>query len=345
MNQPQLISFNYNRKFGVEIELNSFDRRNFKLNPLRKGESPIGSSYIANLITNTLKQRVDINRWGNNHNNSTWIVKPDSSCGIEVCSKVYKGWIGLKEICKVVDVFSKDPNVLIDKRCSLHVHIDVSDCSILQVATILSYWIKCEHLFMDSVPSHRKNNSYCQFIGSSPVFQHGDNLSARELISKLDNKYYSVNAYHYARNSRKTIEFRIGDQFGCRDPIMVKNWVKLLVHFVEITKNLNYPRMNDLNDPWSGLLWLDPKDIFRLLMFSEEYELSSGMQQVRNWFLARIAVNTKSTLDLWSDPARRAAKEEIMQIINDLGLDVENLYLELFPGNNFEMVFSEQLAR
>ena len=40
------------RKFGVEIELNSFDKRDFKLNPLAMNEFPKGMDYIANLIRN-----------------------------------------------------------------------------------------------------------------------------------------------------------------------------------------------------------------------------------------------------------------------------------------------------
>ena len=101
MDTTEFFGFDYSRRFGVEIELNSMDGRN---RPLGKN-NPVGADHIANLISRSLKKTAKITKWHHTHNNEFWVVKPDSSCGIEVCSPVSKGWKGLKEICHVVEEF------------------------------------------------------------------------------------------------------------------------------------------------------------------------------------------------------------------------------------------------
>ena len=166
------LSFNSSRRFGVEIELNSSDNRDFQEFPLASGELPEGIYDIANMITNHLGEKTLVKGWHSTHHNDGWVLKPDRSCGIEVCSPVSKGWEGIKSICNVVDLFEKTPQILADGRCSLHVHVDVSDCATEEVAKILYWWIKCESVFLDSVPFSRKKNRYCQCIGMTDLFEH-----------------------------------------------------------------------------------------------------------------------------------------------------------------------------
>src|SRR5581483_10670413 len=98
------LQFLYCRPIGVEIEINSFD--GFSATPQNK--SPAGIHYVANLIAETLGEYVEVRDWGSTHWYRTyghWVLKPDNSCGIEVCSPVTQGWYGLRKICRIIEVF------------------------------------------------------------------------------------------------------------------------------------------------------------------------------------------------------------------------------------------------
>jgi hypothetical protein len=304
------------RKFGVEIELNSFDQRDFKKNPLGRNEQPEGMEYIADIIK-SLGLPVKIQGWQHNHNNDEWVCKPDSSCGIEVCSPVSSD---LVDILKFVDCLSQDQNIRVDDRCSLHVHIDVKDCVFasnfnknydfeksIDLASILAWWIKCEPVFFDSFPKSRKLNKYCQCIGISDVFKSDDNVSPSLIIKNLgESKYFSANVYHLKKGSRASIEFRLADHFACIDSHFLNNWVNLLIHFIDRAIFVGLP---------NSFCWLNPKEVFDFLDFN-----NSGKEEVRNWFLARIITNIKSDISYWNS-FRNVAFLEVNEILNELQLD------------------------
>lgn len=355
MDEPGRLAFDYARRFGLEIELNALDGRDFKKQPLQKGELPEGSEYIGIKITELLGKPVDICRWHHTHDNAVWVIKPDSSCGLEVCSPVSKGWVGLKEICQVVELFRTDPRIKADARCSLHVHVDVSDMCQKQtdrggnpifggriqptdaLGTVLAYWVKCEPVFLDSVPAPRKRNRYCQCIGMCDVFDHEAVYSPQDIIQRLgQQKYFTINTFHLVQHKRTAIEFRIVENEGCRDPYLVKNWVRLLVHFIEVAKRHPFPRPYEKGDRWSSLLWLDPEDVMTLLGFVGGYELSRGLEQTRNWFLARLNKNLSSPLSgVWSEQGRSISRMQIDRMVSNLGLK-ETINEWLCPTQNRE---------
>lgn len=341
MDSVKPLSFKYERAYGAEIELNSFDNRDFKTNPLKGDELPEGIYDLADEVREKLGFPTSVHGWQATHNNKDWRFKPDSSCGIEICSPVLRGWNGLKEICQVVDLISSHPRVLLDDRCSFHVHIDLSDCNHDVIAKILAYWVKCESVFLDSVPSKRKRNRYCQQIGISSLFEHDKNYSSDDIIHRLGSvKYYTVNCYHYAKGSRTTIEFRIAEGEGCRDSVMAKNWIRLLVHFVEMAKQRPWPAKYSPSDPWSSLLWLDPEEVMELLGFDGSYPLSKGLEQTRNWFLARLHKNSANTGmgGIWSEQARQIAKNQVERIVNKLGIEQQIDEL-LIPSDKAKAVY------
>jgi len=291
------LDLNYLRRFGAEIEINAFDGRNRPLNH-GEGKYPEGTYYVANLIQKVLKKPVKIHKWAYDHNNDAWIIKPDSSCGIEICTPVQKGWFGVQEICKVIDELACNRKINADDRCSFHVHIDVSDLTEQQVATIITWWVKCEPVFMDSVPQSRKRNQYCQLLGQSEIFDRieDDFYTSDNLIRKLGNcKYFTINTYHYYNNKRKTIEFRIMDSDACLDPFLAKNWIRLLIHFIEMSLRKGMPDSYFSGNPWSGYCWLDPKDVFEFLGLNGKYQLSQGLNQVKSWFIERLYLNCSHT--------------------------------------------------
>ena len=300
------------RRFGVEIEINTLDG-SVKRPDTEHGEIALGADLLAHIVHKTTGDRVEVQHWDYIHNNKDWIIKHDISCGMEINSPVLKGWTGLKKLIQVVDMISKS-SLNADERCSLHVHINIADLNKRQLASVIAYYIKCEHVLFDSFPDHRKSNRYCQFLGMSDMFSHDQYLDAGDLINKVSNtKYYSLNTYHFMRGGgftennqrRLSVEIRMAENKGCIDPFFVKNWVRLLLHFFDVTKSLPLPYNYIDGDPWSGLLWLDTPDVFRLLGFDNEDQLSNGMKQVRGWFISRLKENTLCELPgIWSKAGR-----------------------------------------
>lgn len=313
------LNLDYLRRFGVEIEVNSFDMLNRPVG-YEDGKLPEGIHYIGNLVQKTTSEKVLIHKWGNDHHNDVWIVKPDASCGMEICTPVLKGLNGINRTCKVVEALGQDSKISSDGRCSFHVHIDVSDLSDQQLASVITWWVKCEAVFMDSVPLARKKNQYCQFIGLTDIFEHVEDrfLAPEYLFKRIGHcKYYSINTFHFMKKNRKTIEFRIMDNICCLNADMAKNWIKLVLHFVERAIHYGMPLEYIPNNRWSGYCWLDPIDVFEFLGFGvDQYDLSPDAQKVRDWFLSRLKSNVKnsSLIGILSDKGRKIAQEQIKQL-------------------------------
>lgn len=351
MDLPEIIDFNYNRRFGVEVEVNAMDKRDFQLNPLdrKAGEYPNGIHYVADVVMKTLKKPVRVGSWHHTHNNyEDWIIKPDRSCGIEICSPAEKGWMNISNIETVINAIGKDERIPVDDRCAFHVHVNVADSVIFntvrntfcstntyegsdKLASIIGFWIKCEPVFMDSVPPSRKRNRYCQCIGLTDLFHCHKNYHVDALIRKLGHhKYFSLNTFHLNARNRSTIEFRITGREACVDGYLAKNWIRLLIHFVDMSRKLSIIPYEKGNR-WSSLLWLDPKDVMEVLRFMEP-GLPEELKETRNWFLARILTNINSSLPgIWSSSFRRESRKQVLEIISELGYKEEDILLYLKP--------------
>jgi hypothetical protein len=331
------INLNCLRRFGSEIEINAFDFRNRPVGH-NEGRMPEGTHYIANLVQKSSGKIVKIHKWSYDHNNSNWIIKPDSSCGIEICTPVLKGWVGLMETCRVIDALGNDNKVHADDRCSFHVHVDVSDLSEQELATVITWWIKCEPVFMDSVPINRKRNQYCQLLGQSEIFENvEDGFHPNDyLIRRLGScKYYTINTYHYHNNKRKTIEFRIMDGDCCLDPWISKNYIRLLLHFIDRALKHGMPSSYYPGDKWSGYCWLDPRDVFDFLGFNEKHVLSPACKQVHEWFLDRLHMNCNYSHNhgIMGNNARRYAYKEIEDLCaeyGDININHDDIFSDKF---------------
>lgn len=336
----EVLSFNSLRRFGVELEINAFDMRNRPIG-YEEGRLPEGIHYIGNVVRDITNERVLIHKWGNDHHNDCWVVKPDGSCGMEVCTPVMKGWRRLMDLCRVIDGFARDKKITSDSRCSLHVHVDVSDLNEAQIAAVISWWIKSEAVFMDAVPVKRKRNQYCQFLGQTDIFDDIEDglFSPEVLLKKVGHcKYYTVNTFHYQNKKRKTIEFRIMDNECCLDSWSAKNWVRLILHFVERSVMRGTPVDYEFGNKWSGYNWLDPIDVFDLLGFlPDQYMVSPGLQQVRSWFLNRmLRYGRNSELKgVMSDRGRRIAIAQVDELLSYFPIEqpcAEAVYSERFKA-------------
>ena len=337
-----IIELKSKRKFGVEFEVNSFDNRDFIKFPLNKDlqELPYGSYEIANLISNNISKKTVVKTFERTHNNNFWVVKPDRTCGIEICSPVLTKR-SINKICKLCDLFKKDKNIIADERCSFHVHVEIFDKKyddILEMNKIffkiISYWIKFEAVFLDSVPEQRKMNPYCKSIGLSGIFDyyyHNNDLYLYNVIKKLgEHKYYTINCFQYfSIRKRNTIEFRIAENNACIDSKFAKNWVKLLLHFVECA--IQAPDILPYNgDPRTGFCWLDLLDLVEFLKLSNNYNISKELKEVRNWFIARIfknVTNNNKMNNVWSIGTRKNTLNQLSFLKKEFGIKDFEKYL------------------
>lgn len=193
---------------------------------------------------------------------------------------------------------------------------------------------------MDAMPDNRKNNRYCQYIGLCDWITSESKLTPVQLIQMLGtHKYLSANTFHLAKSQRPTIEFRLAEGECCLNSYNLKNWVRLIIHFIERAKVAPTPPAYQQGNPWSSYCWLDPMEVLELLGWSGQCVLSSGMEQVRSWFLARILKHLGQTsVYSMSAAARCIAYEQVSQMAHAQELSLHNI---LEPSNMEEAVYGE----
>jgi hypothetical protein len=336
------LSFKSDRPFGTELEILAFDGKNHA--PGGDIDKPIGTDYVILLIKNNADENVEWRTYEHTDNNDYWVVKPDVSCGLEVCSPIYQNWRGIKKVCKIVCAFSNDEKIRVDNRCSVHVHVDVSDLTDEQVASIVVHWIKCEAVFIDMMPDCRKFNRYCQLLYAKDNFDTDIYLNPREIIAAIGNiKHYTANTDQWRRTGgkRRSLEFRIVEGEGCKNPYLMKNWLRLILHFVEMSSRRPLPCPYRSGDQWSWICMLDTADVFRVLGFYPgQYRLSSGLTQTRNWMIARLCKH----IDKTNYGPRWKSRLELYDIIdilrqNSAMIDLEN---NLSPTDLDEALYGEK---
>ena len=225
----------FERMIGVEIELNSLDNRDFLKNPLLRGEMPFGIDRISGLIS-SIGLESEIHGWQYDHANKKWCCKPDSSCGIEICSPVLR-FSELDQIFDVLDALAKHDEITTDNRCSFHVHVDLSQD---EIASVLAWWIKCEHVFIDFATSNRKNNRYCRGVGLTSALNADDPVLPPVLFKKMSDKYLTANCFHFFNQKRSSVEFRLAE--GTKNSEFASNWIALIFCFIDACKEEGIPK-------------------------------------------------------------------------------------------------------
>lgn len=245
-------------RFGVEIELDALDGRDFSLNPLSQGEMPKGYDLVASAVSG-LGLEVEAHGWRHNHNNSIWVCKPDSSCGIELCSPVLEER-RIDELLVVVDALNAMPELTSGPNCALHVHVDVTPLlsgppeSSDNLCSVLAWWVKCEPVMLDSVPGRRKNSRFCRCIGMTDLFGHDERVIPCMAVSKMSDKYLTLNTHHMVARKRSSIEFRMLE--GTKNASLVRSWVEFVLNFVRRASAAGAP---------DDYRWVEAADVHRLI--------------------------------------------------------------------------------
>lgn len=288
------------RRFGVEIEYNSFDKLDRSLG---ENDLPTGIYQFAKTIKENLKSNVDVAKWHYTNDNKNWVIKPDSSCGLEVCTPVLQGVNGLNSLGSAIEALAANKKITADERCSFHVHVEISDYSTQDIIGLFRTWICNEIFFYLLTTPKRWLNCYCQPLGFSFPIEVVENMNLQEIFDLLGNyKYYAINFFHYKKGKRKTVEYRVVGNHACLDPVDAQMWCKLFLIFTHQVKCDSYGFQRK---PLKYFVATDTLRFLNLKYFSKDKELIY-------WLIERLnsLCNTKTLFD--NNNNRRYIWEEII---------------------------------
>jgi hypothetical protein len=230
-----------------------------------------------------------------------WVCKPDASCGIEVCTPVLeRGRWG--DVERVLEALSKDP-IEFDESCSVHVHVDFdspdNSWSSERLCSLLSWWVKFEHIFVDFAVPWRKVNKYCKCIGETFLFDHDEKVSLPRAFSKLSDKYLTMNTFHMFNRRRSSVEFRLLE--ATKDFSLVEKWVKIIHSFVDSCKK---------NAPPENYTWADPEDFFSFVSMDDDLKV---------WMLERLISNSPKKPSFFASENSSASEYFRIKSLRDFG--------------------------
>lgn len=309
------------RRFGVEIETSNTFTKN-KVKTILSGLS-CRDSFIT--------------KYQLSGDSDSWHIKDDATCGpegregpkgVEIASFVGKNITDLRHISDTAAGLYKAGS-RVNENCGLHVHAEARDLTIDQVATLVAYWLKIEPIISASMPSHRRDNSYCEMLCKK--FSNKDflnlllkNKTKKEEVWQFfrpeDLNYYenkdrrlTLNLVNYARaiqNSslhRKTLELRWPE--GTLNKSDIHCWVIFFLNFIETCKNIPLPQnlqSANLEDTLTYLGLNHDKHFF--------YIFSEDLHNTKTWFLERLIKNGEDKL----------VKNKAKKILNAMWFPIRN---------------------
>lgn len=187
-----------------------------------------------------------------------WILKTDASTECELCTPISTKQ-DLPKICRVIrDIDKLCPKIT--KNDSFHVHVSAAG---IDPKKIVSLWLVIEQPIIECFPKHRKQR-YCSGGYAARLIESTN--TSKNVASILDRgmaiaeeHHSALSLYHY--ESRKTVEFRIGE--GTTDPWFVENWVTFCLQFIKSVNNIDPFDILRRKVGKAGRLYCE--DIFKIL--------------------------------------------------------------------------------
>ncbi len=221
------------RKFGVEIETNT----NLSKSELKK---KLKNRGLAVKVTHSYQSS----------NGTTWDIKNDSSCGYEIASPILSGKTGIFDLKLATDKIKEALNDdhLPDLDCGIHITVDISDFSKIQIKRLIIGFLKSEHHFFKLCNESRQNNTYCEKynITNTKLKKciNASTVSRITTILRVD-KYCGLNLSKLDEN---VVEFRMFQSE--LNPRKITKWVRTCVGFVEGIKlsNVEFTTTSKLNE-------------------------------------------------------------------------------------------------
>ncbi len=196
----EVIEYKRPLKFGIELEINVPDKRDFIRRLERKGV-PINTDCDTHTVVR--------DAWKVVHDgslSSSW----DRDC-CEVVSPPSADFEQIKLVCEVM----KEVGAKVNNSCGFHVHHDISEYKRKQIMRIYNFYAKYEHYIDKFHKADREDNSYCRPI--EDIIDRVNNSETksqllRDVAGRGRGGYYN-NIRYYKINLRSfiyygTIEFR-----------------------------------------------------------------------------------------------------------------------------------------
>ena len=209
--------------------------------------------------------------WYRSLDNVNWHMKEDSSTVGEIVTPVSTEG-DLKRICQVVGML-RDAGVRAGRKDGFHVHVGARD---VDPRILVASWARIERQVLSSFPRNRRSNYFCSPIRrvrfATMMEAAGKHRSA---ISMRMCKF--TKAPPRMKKRHGTIEFRVAE--GTFDPVLVRNWARFCLRFVEVAKE---------TDPYEFMTDRSPKPNLRQVLREVGMESSYGFFDSRRRRFARV---------------------------------------------------------
>jgi hypothetical protein len=172
-----------------------------------------------------------------------WRFTNDSSLrnGIELISHPLENGEILSALSALDIFYKRNSGAVFSHRCSIHIHLNVSQITYEQLIVMLGFYLTVENLFFAAFFPHRKGNNYCYPLANTQMTQ---NDISRRRLSRETWKYAAVNCYHLMDFG--TLEFR--QHPGTKDVFQLLTWIKTLQNI------FTYAQETKLDD-FKEVLW------------------------------------------------------------------------------------------
>lgn len=216
----------YGRRFGVELEF----------------KAAVSIDTVSTAMSGAGIPHHNARGWCSSVNNTEWHLKTDSTCGLELTSKVLEGGEGVAEVAEVVekldDLRQEDATLGINvtRQCGVHVHIDVSEFGVKEMKKLIRLVIKYEEVIYGMNPASRRGGGWCKPIARSHTMRELLTSNSRARWTRLigmAERYLGMNLKHWPM--RGTVEFRYAA--GTLSAQKVTAWIMFLMALVEKAKS------------------------------------------------------------------------------------------------------------
>ena len=202
-----------------------------------------------------------LNSFGKLHNDGSLDRFSNAYTPREFSSFIYNGDALLTVIDKVIEALENATSV-VNRTCGFHVHLDVYRNTEEQRKNIREWWRLFEPTFMAMTSESRRHNQYCKRTKSLSDYNW-----------KYD-RYATLNIAAFEKYN--TYEFRLHQ--GTLDSNKIKNWIMLLLSFVDTFSEINAPSEGEeVNKQYKDVL--DMSDRERLIFFFHQLDIPFSMRK------------------------------------------------------------------
>ena len=185
--------------------------------------------------------------WNTQPSLQNWSFTTDHSLrnnGCELISSIISGRKVYRALHDASEYFTANqPNASFNERCSVHVHVDITDLTVSELKNYVYLTVGIEPLLMKMVAPHRMNNNFClQVSQASNVIDRLRNLFSsttvsdfRDRLRRVSPEGFKYSATNFANMARLgTIEYRMHQ--GTIDKEILLHWVNVLCKIKSLSK-------------------------------------------------------------------------------------------------------------